>query len=915
MANSIGDMVVKIVGDNSSFDASIDSSSKKLDSFGKASEKIGKGLSVALTLPIVAAGAAALKSAGQMQLYQASFETMLGSAEKATTMIADMQKMAAETPFELGDLAESGKMLLQYGISAEQIMPMIKTLGDISQGSSAKLQTLSLAFGQMSSTGKLMGQDLLQMINAGFNPLFEISQKTGESMASLKDKMSKGLITVDMVTESFKRATSQGGKFFGGMEKASQTLPGLLSTLKDDVATTGRAFVEDLMPQVMEAVKGLSNFAQWLGNLDGPTKTFIVTMLGLAAATGPVALGIGKISTALAFLAANPVVAAITAVGALAAGAIALAAALDKADVERVAREYNGLAQSVGVTNDELSKLIPTTNLLNQAAPTELVDTFKEMATNLELSYNDLNKIVQANKGLDKDVRSTIQAYIDKLAEETRGADARRNAVSKAYREEQAQIAKTAEEQKKADDEKKARDAEQIANRKKFAEEYKSAIENITVQEKAGLITSSEAYDETAKATKKYAEELISLGYWKEKEAGITNIGTKALSDALIVLDEYNNSLKENEKNKQKQIEADEEYLKLLSEIDAQTDKNNKQDRENAEWEAEQDKKNLENKKYAFEEVYSAAWEIAGAITEIYTIRAQKEIDAINEVRDAELEALRIVQEEETKAQKERQAAELSTLDAQLQEILYKKGYVSAQTIAQYEAELAAAIATGDATLIQKAQEALDEAKIREEYAKKEKDLKEKQAADDIALKKKQDAEKAEIEKEAEDRTRKLAYEANMATWRLNVASTIASGARAAIESYVNGGGWPWGAAAAAAMAGITAAQIAVLNENKPQLATGGIILPTNGGTDVTVGEGGKAEAVIPLDKLDSMLRYVAENRSITDSKTSVASGTGATSAPVNIFQIGNVIADPSGLRELNRLLNKYGTIETKRVG
>jgi len=116
----------------------------------------------------------------------------------------------------------------------------------------------------MSSTGKLMGQDLLQMINAGFNPLKVIADETGESMASLKKKMSDGAITADMVTKAFISATSAGGQFYGGMEKASKTLPGLISTLKDDVSTAGRSFVEDLMPALMDTVKQLSSFAKWL---------------------------------------------------------------------------------------------------------------------------------------------------------------------------------------------------------------------------------------------------------------------------------------------------------------------------------------------------------------------------------------------------------------------------------------------------------------------------------------------------------------------------------------------------------------------------------------------------------------------------------------------------------------------------
>ena len=77
-----------------------------------------------------------------------------------------------------------------------------------------KLSSLTLAFSQVQSTGRLMGQDLLQMIGQGFNPLQIISEKTGRSMADLKKDMENGAISADMVTEAFKIATSEGGRFF-----------------------------------------------------------------------------------------------------------------------------------------------------------------------------------------------------------------------------------------------------------------------------------------------------------------------------------------------------------------------------------------------------------------------------------------------------------------------------------------------------------------------------------------------------------------------------------------------------------------------------------------------------------------------------------------------------------------------------
>jgi tape measure domain len=127
-----------------------------------------------------------------MEQYATSFEVMLGSSEAALAKIAELKEFAAKTPFEMTDLANATKVMLGFGIESDKASEMLKVLGDISQGDSAKLSSLTLAFSQMTSTGKLMGQDLLQMINAGFNPLNEIAKQTGETMAEVKERMSAG---------------------------------------------------------------------------------------------------------------------------------------------------------------------------------------------------------------------------------------------------------------------------------------------------------------------------------------------------------------------------------------------------------------------------------------------------------------------------------------------------------------------------------------------------------------------------------------------------------------------------------------------------------------------------------------------------------------------------------------------------
>lgn len=163
-----------------------------------------------------------------------SFEVMTGSAEKAAEVTERLRVMGAQTPFEMKDLASTTQLLMQYGFTADEALDRMSMLGDVAQGNVQAMNSIALGYAQMSSAGKVNLVDLKQMIQAGFNPLQEISERTGESMASLYDRISKGTITVDEITESMRHATSEGGRFYQSMEKQSQTLNGQLSTLKDN---------------------------------------------------------------------------------------------------------------------------------------------------------------------------------------------------------------------------------------------------------------------------------------------------------------------------------------------------------------------------------------------------------------------------------------------------------------------------------------------------------------------------------------------------------------------------------------------------------------------------------------------------------------------------------------------------------
>ena len=188
-----------------------------------------------LTNPIVMAGMAgfkALETGFEREKVQVAFDVLLRGDTKASEALREeIRQYGMITPYMTADLQEAAKMMLSFGIAQDKIMPNMKALGDIAMGDKNKLNSLTLAFSQMTSAGKLSGEDLLQMINAGFNPLSEISRKTGKSIGVLKDEMSKGKISAEMVTQAFYSATQAGGQFYGMTEKMGQTAAGKWSTL------------------------------------------------------------------------------------------------------------------------------------------------------------------------------------------------------------------------------------------------------------------------------------------------------------------------------------------------------------------------------------------------------------------------------------------------------------------------------------------------------------------------------------------------------------------------------------------------------------------------------------------------------------------------------------------------------------
>jgi tape measure domain-containing protein len=261
-ANDEGKLYYGLGLDNSLLRADADRASEILKGIGDSAEAEGSRIDNAYNKIANAVGgyftldfaksfiADIVRVRGEIESLSISFETLLGSKTKADALFGQIKDFATKTPLELTPLAKGAQTLLSFNVEAEKVMPILQQIGDISMGSADKFNSLVLSFSQMSATGKLMGQDLLQMINAGFNPLSVISEKTGKSISQLKDEMSAGSITSQMVADAFASATAAGGMFYGMLEKQSDGIEGSISNLQgaiddmlNDLGTKGQGLI------------------------------------------------------------------------------------------------------------------------------------------------------------------------------------------------------------------------------------------------------------------------------------------------------------------------------------------------------------------------------------------------------------------------------------------------------------------------------------------------------------------------------------------------------------------------------------------------------------------------------------------------------------------------------------------------
>ena len=372
---------------------------KDVNSLGSSLKRLAQIAGVAfLAKKFTDLAKSSLVAAGNMEQFNVAFTTMLGSAEKAQSLMAEIIEFTKKTPFELEGVVGSTKQLLAFGVAQQDIIPTLENLGNIASGVGVPVSRLTTVFGQVRAATRLMGQDLNQFIQAGVPLIGELANMLGKTEAEIKDLVSQGAISFDMVKQALANMTSEGGKFFNLMDAQSKTFLGTLSNAADGFNLVKVAFGNALFPVAKRVlnfiVKGLDQLRQTIEENQAAITNFAEK--GLQGLITLWKVGLKPIITTLGFF--------ITGIKTLIAQPLIKWLGLATAALV----SFNGIAKVIVATNPLLLAITAIITVIGA-----LVQKFNDLPNGVQIA---LLKAVQLFKEFERDVTIILEALFDKLS-------------------------------------------------------------------------------------------------------------------------------------------------------------------------------------------------------------------------------------------------------------------------------------------------------------------------------------------------------------------------------------------------------------------------------------------------------------------------------------------------------------------
>jgi len=270
MALNAGKMSFVVSASAGQLFAGLNQASAAVRSFGSVAGQVAASVGAAFGgLSAVGIGQWALGLAANLQQTEQQFGILIGNSQQAARVLSQLREFDIVSPLGLQSLLYASRTMLGFGMSVNHVVPVIKMLGDVSMGNKERFEALAYVMGQVSGASRITGQDLLQFVNAGFNPLSEIAKRTGESLEQVRQRMSEGAVSADEIRQALVDATSAGGRFAGMIEAAGQTVAGRFEMLKGRVELLATSLGESMLPAASSVVGVMESLVDMVGSFDG----------------------------------------------------------------------------------------------------------------------------------------------------------------------------------------------------------------------------------------------------------------------------------------------------------------------------------------------------------------------------------------------------------------------------------------------------------------------------------------------------------------------------------------------------------------------------------------------------------------------------------------------------------------------
>ena len=390
----LGDLVVRIGADTRDLNKSLGRVQRNMRSMTGNFERLGQSMTRSLTLPLAAFGAAAIKSAADLEKLETSFVSLTGGTAQAAAMMKNLNDFTANTPFQIEAVANAARQLVASGTEVSKVNEQLQFLGDIAATSGSSIEEIAAIFAKVNAKGKVELENLNQLAERGI-PIFKaLADATGLPA----DALGAGAVSVEQFNQVLKGFAEEGGFAAGAMERLSKTAAGRFSTALDNVKLALGNMGKQVLPLVNKGLEKITVLFQGLAKLSPTTLKMAGGMAAVAGSIGPLLTLVPKIIagiTALkgAFLLTTPAILGVAAVVGTVIGLFLRIKKEASASAEEVREVQRALDE---LTETELRRELGVTKLAGREAINERI-------------AESLDRVAEASRELEA-IEARIQA-------------------------------------------------------------------------------------------------------------------------------------------------------------------------------------------------------------------------------------------------------------------------------------------------------------------------------------------------------------------------------------------------------------------------------------------------------------------------------------------------------------------------